>query len=215
MQKKGKSRRSSAASPQEVGKEEEDGCKRGDGESPPTLQLTSGKEQVQQPDTEDAGVLNGGNCKTPDLKCVEKEKMPGQDELLAAKEEEKTMIVDVGHRSGIARSPGRLREHHSDVDLRRADLVESRAELLRQPLGRSLSEGSRHNLPLTPLNVRNSTCQLLPEVNQPTDGSHSCKSQGAKEEEEQDHRVASNDPPKGSPVQSELSATQSIGCDVL
>lgn len=220
MQKKGKSadkiqsRRSSAASPQAVEGGEGDGCERGDGESLPTLQMTSGKEQVQQPETEEAGTINGEKCITPDPKGVETDDLSVRDAPPAAKEEGKTMLVDGGHHSSFARRKGgRLREHRSDVDLSRADLAEGNGDLPRQPLGRSLSEGSHGNLPLTPLNVRNNTCQLLPEVNLLAVGS--CKSQGAKEEEEHGDSVASNQPPKGSPVQPEPSATQSNGCDVL
>lgn len=221
MQRKGKSadkiqsRRSSAASPQEVGETEGGGSKRGDGESLPTFQLTSEKEQVKQPETEEAGAVNGANCVTADLKGVEEEDLSVQDALLAPQGAEKTMLEDGGHPSGFARSRGRLREHRSDADLSRADLAEGNADFPRQPLGRSLSEGSHGNFPLTPLNVRNKHCQLPPEVNLPADGSSSCKSPGAKEEEGHNGDVASNQLPQGSPIQLEPSAAQSKDCDVM
>lgn len=211
MQKKGRSsdkiqsQQSSAVSLQEEGQTEADGSKQGDGESLPTFQLTSGEEQIKQPETEEAGAINGANCVTPEVKGVEKEDLSVQDAPIGA---EKTVLEEQGHHCGLARSRGRVREHRSDEDLSRADLAEGNADCPRQPLGRSLSEGSHGNVPLTPLNVRNKHCQLPPEENR--------KSQGAKEEEEgHSGGLASDQLPPGSPIQPEPSAAQSNECDVL
>lgn len=63
-------------------------------------------------------------------------------------------------------SKWRPREHHSEADLRSVDSAEVGEDfLVRQPLGRSLSEGSYAGFQLTstygftPLNVRNKHCQ--------------------------------------------------------
>lgn len=219
MQKKGKSedkiqsRRSSAASSRDVGEKDGDGGEQADGESLPTFQLTSGKEPVKEPEMEEAGAINVANCVTPDLKGVETEDSSMQDSLPAPKGAEKTMLEDVGHHSGFARGRGRLREHRSDEDLSRVESADGNADFPRQPLGRSLSEGSHGNFPLTPLNVRNKHCQMLSEVNLPADGSR--KSQGANEEEGHNGGVASNELPPGSAILPEPSAAQSNGCDVL
>lgn len=220
VQKKGKSadkiqsRRSSEASPQKV-EEAGDGSEQADGESLPTFQLTSRKEQVKQPETEDTDAVNVTNCATPDLKGAEKEDSSVQDALVAPKGAGKTMLEDGCHHFGFARSRGRLREHRSNEDLSWADSAEGNADFPRQPLGRSLSEGSHGNFPLTLLNVRNKHCELPPEVNLPADGSHSCKSHCAKEEEGQNDSIASHQLLPGSPIQPEPSAAQSNGCDVL
>lgn len=207
------SRRSSAARVQEVGDTEGDGGEQADGESLPTFQLTSGKEQVKQPETEEAGAVNVANCVSPDLKGVETDHLSVQDSPPAPKGEAKMMLDDGGHHSGFARSQGRLREHRSNEDLSRVESADGNANFPRQPLGRSLSEGSHGNFPLTPLNVRNKHCQQPPEVNLPADGSS--KSQGASEEEGHNGAVAANPLPPGSPIQPEPSAPQSNGCDVL
>lgn len=220
MQKKGKSadkiqsRRSSAASPREVGETEGDGGEQAGGESL-TFQLTSGKEQVKEPETDEAAAVNVANCVTPDLRGAEREDSSVRDALPAPEGAEKTMLEDGGDHSGFARSRGRLREHRSVEDLSRAKSAEGNADSPRQPVGRSLSEGSHGNFPLTPLNVRNKHCQPPPEVNLLADGSRSCESLGAKEEEGHDGGVASHQLPPGSPIQLEPSAAQSNGCDVL
>lgn len=223
MQKKGKSsdksqsRRSSAASHQEVGEVMGGGGERGDGESPPTLRLTSEKEQVKQPETEEAGAINVANCETPDLKGGETEDLSTPDALPATTGAEKTPLEDGSCQPGLAGSRGRLREHRSDEELSRADsAAEGNADFPRQPLGRSLSEGSHGNFPLTPLNVRNKHCQPPPELNLPADSSRNCKSQGAGEEEGDNGCVASKQLSTGSPIHPETSpAAQSNGCDVL
>lgn len=222
MHKKGKcadkiqSRRSSAASHQEVGEVGEVGKADGlDGESPPTLQLTSEKEQVKQPETEETGAVNGANCITPDLKEGESQDSSVPDASPSPKGAEKTMLQDSSRHPGLAGNRGRLRDHRSDEDLSRASLAEGNADFPRQALGRSLSEGSDGNFPLTPLNVRNKQCQPL-ELNPPADGSRSSKSRGTAEEEGHNGGVAFKQLPTGSPIHLETSpAAQSNGCDVL
>lgn len=222
MQKKGKSadktqsRRSSAASHQEAGEAEGGGGKRGDGESRLTLQLTSEKEQVKQPETEEAGAVNGENRGTHDLKGGETEDSSVQHALPAPKVAETTTVQDGSQRLGLAGSRGRLREHRSDEDLSRADSAEGNADFPRQPLGRSLSEGSHGSFPLTPLNVRNKHCQPPLELSLPADSSRGSKSEAAGEEEGDNGGVASKQLPTGSPIHPETSpAAQSNGCDVL
>lgn len=132
-------------------------------------------------------------------------------------------------------SESRSRGHHSEADLRSTDSSEGGGDLpLHQPLGRSLSEGSRLSSRLTsiswffPLNVRNKHCQsrmqLLEQSGQPDHDpsishiqnllSERRKSESNEEQGEGCTASIQSSQDLGTPV-TLLTATQSNGSNVL
>lgn len=237
MQKKRKctdeiqSQQSAAANPQHTERTEKSGDQ-GDGESSPTQQLTPDKREVKHPETEQASTANPNHCSTPEPKASENEESRVQNVPQAPDKTEKITPTPTPPSGGcLPESKWRPREHRSDADLSRTDSVNKGDDDFpaRQPLGRSLSEGSHGSFPLTsafgfpPLNVRNKHCEsrALPlELNlKPVshgeslaDGNHSCAPKSTRNEEATDGCVASSPAPT---TPEALITAENNGCDIL
>lgn len=140
----------------------------GGGEISLTQQLTSQVEEVKISETE--GERTTAACFShdfkPDLKGSEKGESRVQNLPHIPFKYEKMTPVFPQNGNCHTESKWRPREHHSEADLRSADSVKGGDVVpVRQPLGRSLSEGSHESFHIrstfcfSPLNVRNKHCQ--------------------------------------------------------
>lgn len=136
------------------------------GEGSPTQQLTSQEEVVLESEEESTTAVCFDHLLKPDSKGSEKVESRLQKLPEALVKNEKMTPVFPQNADCHQESKQRLREHHSEADLRSADSVERDDEFpFHQPLGRSLSEGSHvssHLMSLSgfsPLNVRHKHCQ--------------------------------------------------------
>lgn len=149
-----------AANSQEEGegmKKKEQGSEVGEDESSLTQLPAAPKEVVNS--SESTTAANSNHNTKPDLK--------GEHGLsYATVENEKTTSVFSANIDSYPKTKWRLREHHSDGDLRSADSSGAGADFpLHTELSRSLSEGSCANSHLSnisgfsPLNIRHKHCQ--------------------------------------------------------
>lgn len=156
-----------AANPQGEGMEKEEKRSEvvvvvGEAECSPTQPLTPQEEvvNISESEGESTTAASSNHHLKPELTGSEKGESQAQT-LPEAKSEKTTQNID-----NHPETKQRPREHHSEADLRSSDSAEGGDGFpLHQPLGRSLSEGSRVSSHLTsisdfsPLNVRHKHCQ--------------------------------------------------------
>ncbi|KAM6947328.1 quattro [Lycodopsis pacificus] len=208
----------------------EDGCSL-------NQQLTSEKEAVNISESE--GESTTAECFNHYLKPDLKGESQVQELSEAAVKTEKITNSFPQNIDRYPETKQRPRDHHSEADLRSTHSVEGGADFpLRQPLGRSLSEGSCVCSRLTiisgfsPLNVRHKHCQsktqpleqnLQPVQNLPIShneslrsGNLSCESQrGSSEEEGGGCTVSTQGPEDLRTPETLLTPTENNGSNVL
>lgn len=187
----------------------------GGGECLLNQQLTSQKEVVKIPESEG----ETKDCLKSDMKDSDKEEFQANKLPEAPVKNEK--MTPVVKQNGDCHPETKLRPrgHHSEADLRSTDSVEGGRDVpSHQPLGRSLSEGSRASPYLTstsgfsPLNGRHKHCQSWtqpleqnpkPVQNLPSShnesiqsGNLSCKSKSNVTEDESEGCTASTQSPE-------------------
>ncbi|XP_042357373.1 uncharacterized protein LOC121954103 [Plectropomus leopardus] len=218
---------------------EEKGSEVGEDECSLTQQLTSQKEvvNISESERETAACFNQ-QLKT-DSKMSKKGQSQAQNVPEAAVKNEKLAPVFAQKSDCHPEVKRRLREHHSEADLRSADSVKGGDNFSpHQPLGRSLSEGScvsSHLVSISdfsPLNVRHKHCQgktqpleqnLQLIQNMPIShnesicsGNLSCESKRDSNEEEGGGCTVSHQSPKESRTpETLLTAAEDNGSNVL
>lgn len=201
---------------------------------------TSQKEVVSISESE--GESTGALCFNHHLKSDVKGSEKGESQVHKLPEApvKNDKVTAVFPQNGVCHpdTKWRPREHHSEADLRSADIELGEDFPLHQPLCRSLSEGSHQGSHLTcipgfsPLNVRHKHCQsrtqpleqnLQPVQNLPVShneslrsGNLSCDSKTNGNEEEGEGCTANTQSPKDlSTPETLLTATENNGCNVL